>query len=293
MQEEIRRRNTGAAIPIKASKKPRKNNVIKGPVATATDVAVGSTSIAKDTGNAPEVGKPKPRGGRKKDAAKKTAVVESDDDDVLELKDRLAAYNLDSSPDQTSMQTESVAQEVLKKKAPSKRAAAMKGKSTLTISDDDDDMYGEEMPAISEDDDDRDFQMVEALKGKKAGAGRKPTNANAKATATTNARKRSRAQGINLPSQKLITDVLNAFPEKKVRKMRESPFDKTSGPVLGRAKGSVVESEGSIDSLSSVNLEAALNEVPVARNRPKRENRSKVQYVESGSCCAGRIQTCQ
>lgn len=246
-------------------------------------------------------------------------MVESDDEEVLELKDRLAAYNLDSSPDQTcklfpvhvssvifhevliiftfflkknpfvilAMETESVAQEALKKKAPGKRAAARKGKSSLTMSDADDDMDGEEMPSISEDGGDGDIPTVEAPNGKKATAGRKPAKATAKATGTANTRKRGGAQGKNLLSQKLITDVLKpaekASPEKKVRKMRESPFNKKSGSVLGRGSVSVVESGGSIDSSSSVDLEAELNEVPVARNRPKRENRSKVQYVESGS----------
>lgn len=50
MQEDIRRRNMGAAVPIKAPKKPRKNNTIKCAAASAIDV-VGSTSTAVDTGN--------------------------------------------------------------------------------------------------------------------------------------------------------------------------------------------------------------------------------------------------
>lgn len=277
------------------------------------------------------MGKPKPRGGKKKAPAKKvhsslnfillpfkfiyklsnlhtefiqfnfqTTMVDSDDDDeVLELKDRLAAYNLDSSPDKTcklinfllhvffiiflrfrcllslhlssfvllAMEAESIAQEVLKKKAPSKRVAVMRGKSNLTISDDEDDMDEEEMPTISED---GDFQMVEAPKGTKAGAGRKLANAKANATTTTNTRKRGGAQGKKLLSQESITAVLkpvkNASPDKKVRKMRESPFNKKSRSVVGRTGSSVVEGDGQ-----------------VAINRPKRENRTKVLYVESGS----------
>lgn len=50
MQEEIRRRNTGVTVPTKAPKKPRKNNAVRGPAATATDADV-STSTTTETGN--------------------------------------------------------------------------------------------------------------------------------------------------------------------------------------------------------------------------------------------------
>ncbi|ONK71489.1 uncharacterized protein A4U43_C04F9180 [Asparagus officinalis] len=286
-RQEMRAKiNKGAAVSRKAPKPLKKNNTTKSIAATETGATVGSTSTATEAGNVTEVAKPKPRGGQKKAPAKKATVVDSDDDEVLELKDRLAAYNLDSSPDQTSMETEAVG-----KKEANKRAAARKPKSTLTISDDDDDMNAEEMPTIVEDgDDDADFEMMEAApKGKKGGAGRKPANAKAKGTTTmTTARKRGGgAKGKSLLSQKAITDMLkpveNASPEKKVRKMRESPFNKKSGSVLGRAGGSMTESEGSVGSLSSVNLEAGRDVVQVTRNLPKRENRKKVTYVESAS----------
>lgn len=65
-------------------------------------------------------------------------------------------------------------------------------------------------------------------------------------------------------SQKLITDVLkpdeNVSPKKKVRKIRKSLFNKKSGSVLGRSGGSMVESEGLVGSLSSVNLEVLFGE---------------------------------
>ena len=187
------------------------------------------------------------------------------------------------------METEAVlSQKEQRKKEPSKRTAARKAPSTFTeISDGDD--AEDDMPTILEDDDDEGFELVEAPpKGGKA-RGKKPANEKAKGgkAGTTTTRKRGTAQSKPVLSQKLITEVLKPVentgisPEKKVRKMRASPFNKKSGSVLGRIGSSPTSSEES--GSSSPGNPAELNEVPAAAARPKRENSGRAVYIESDS----------
>ncbi|WOK99049.1 DNA topoisomerase 2-like [Canna indica] len=260
--KEMRMKTMSGAVPSKQGpKKPRKN--------TASSSVDGSTSTVSDAGQK------KPRGGSKRAPAKKQTVEESDEDeDILALKDRLAAYNLDSSPDNAAMETDAVVQD--KKKQTSRNAAAKK--TTYTeLSDDDEANDAEQLPTIEEDGDD-DVSVVEAPKAGK-GKGRKPKNDKAK-PATTTTRKRG--------DQKLNTEVLKPAqstrmsPKKKVRKMRASPFNKKSGSVLGRLKSSPSASEDSSSS-SSGGHPVEINEVAIATTRPKRDNRTKAVYVLSDS----------
>ncbi|XP_038982287.1 DNA topoisomerase 2 [Phoenix dactylifera] len=280
MKRETRTKNiTGAAVSRQGPKKPRKNN--------ANNSSSISNVTSTDAGNAPEPSKLKARGGAKKAPAKKVMVVESDEDEeVLALKDRLAAYNLDSSPDQSAMEAEAaLSQREHRKKEPSKRTALRKAPSTFTEISDGDDVE-DNMPIVGEDDDE-DFELAEAPKGGQA-RGRKPANEKAKrGKATTTTRKRGAAQSKPVLSQKLITEVLKPVenagisPDKKVRKMRASPFNKKSGPVLGRTGSSPTDSEES--GSHSSGSPAEMNEVPVAAPRPKRGNRIRAVYMESDS----------
>ena len=103
------------------------------------------------------------------------------------------------------------------------------------ISDDDD------MNEIDDDDEDGEIEVVAAPEARKKGRG-KPT-ANAKAVKAPAAAKKRGAANKQQPqtlAQKLLTDMLKPAEnsrislEKKVRKMRASPFNKKSGSVLGR-----------------------------------------------------------
>ena len=109
--------------------------------------------------------------------------------------------------------------------------------TVLEISDGDDDDINEI------DDEDSEIEVVAAPDAGKKG-GRKPA-ANAKAGKAPAAAKKRGAANKQQPQtlgQKLLTDILKPAensgisPEKKVRKMRASPFNKKrqSGSVLGR-----------------------------------------------------------
>lgn len=241
--------------------------------------------------NVVEVAKPKGKAGPKKAPAKKgksSSVLrdedDEDDDEVLALKDRLAAYNLgSSSPDQSeTMETE------IPKREPSKRATSKKPLSSVTeISDDNDQIE------IS---DDEDFELeVEAVpkeKGRKKAANSKAANKPAPAT-----KKRGQANKTSqLVGQKLITEVLKPAdvskisPEKKVRRMRPSPFNKKSGSVLERLSHQEndkmspesEEQESPASNTSGSTEESAQLVVP--RARPQRGgNRGKAKYVLSDS----------
>ncbi|KAJ4785264.1 DNA topoisomerase 2 [Rhynchospora pubera] len=218
----------------------------------------------------------KPKGAAaaaKKGPAKKDKVVDIDEEDeVQDLKQRLAAYNLDSSPEHNPMETETVTvePEEAAKKVPAKQGR----KKAITVNSDDD---------MNEPSEDEDFEMEKKGRGRGRGRGKQPP----KEKAAPAARKRGpAAQKKPLIGQKLITEVLkpdgeaNNSPDKKVRKMRSSPFNKKSGHVpvkdnnLGGASASAV-------------MDDILHEevgVAASRDRPKRE-RKKVAtvYVESDS----------
>ncbi|KAH0448872.1 hypothetical protein IEQ34_022672 [Dendrobium chrysotoxum] len=250
--------NGGAAAAKQAPKKPRKNN---------TKPSAATEPIAIDSETVQEVTKLKPKGRQNKSKSQPVSVESDEDEDLVALKERLAAYNLDSSPERRAMETETMPEAAAAKEGPKKRAAAAR-KAMTVVSD--------------EDTDDEDFENNKVPKGKKgAGGGRKPANAT-KAKATIATKKRA-GQIKPLLTQKLISEVLppatNAVdsPEKKVRKIRPSPFNKKSGSFLDK---SGINGSSSEDSSLGASDEAQ-REDSVAKARPKRENRTKAVYVES------------
>jgi DNA topoisomerase II len=171
--------------------------------------------------------------------------------------------------------TEAQQNETKGRKGPSKRGATKKAPSSL---------------AVISSDDDNDFAMKEAseMETQKKGRGRKPTAAD-KLKATTT-RKRAPAQGKAM-KQKVLDEMLKPIeesntsapsPEKKVRKMRNSPFHKKSGSVLQRgaaAASTTTESIAETSPTSGSSIE------PVAAPQPRRTARTTrkatVVYDES------------
>ncbi|CAH9108152.1 unnamed protein product [Cuscuta epithymum] len=277
----------GKAAQVKAAapKKPRNKKATTAKEAAASEPMEVSDGFVVDK-EVPEIVQPKGKGaagGAKKAAAAKkgkSSVMlideEEDDVDVLELKDRLAAYNLDSSPDLPEA-TKAAAEvpKAQRKETISKRAKKPPLPGKINISDDDEDEDGDfEAPAAE----------------KKKGGGRKPA---AKAPAAT--KKRGPAAKSVAAGQKLITEVLKpaSSPEKKVRKMRASPFNKKSGSVLGRTNSSSIGSLGDLTTESeeqqqdvSGGSSAASADDSVAaatRSRPQRSTRPRTTYVLSDS----------
>ncbi|KDP43495.1 hypothetical protein JCGZ_16782 [Jatropha curcas] len=293
-EEEERQKSTseiygqgGFKVSRQAPKNPRKNNKTAKNAEAAAET-IGKSSSSMETENVAEVVKPKGRGGARKAPAKKqekppTPVSEDDDDDEVEsLKDRLKAYRLDSSPEQsTAMETD--VPQIPAKKEPSKRAAAQK--KPMIVSEDSD------KDEINLDDNDSDVEVVVKPQEAKKKGGRKPA-ANAKAAKPPAGNKKrgpanKQSQGLG---QKLLTEMLQPAenpgisPEKKVRKMRESPFNKKSGSVLGRlAKDN--ETTGSEEMSGSASTSSNVEEIVEvpARARPKRANRRQTKYVISDS----------
>ncbi|RWW33853.1 hypothetical protein GW17_00001395 [Ensete ventricosum] len=256
--EEMRIKNNAGAGPSRqAPKKPRKN-------------ASNSSSVIGSEKTVTEAGQKKTKGGSKRAPPAKKV-------DLFFTSLMLRSLLLESLLHLTQvMETDSVVveQQGRQKKQASRTAAARK--ATLTVlSDTEDDEAQNYMPPIEEDND-KDLNLMEP-KGRK-GRGRKPANEKAKPATTT--RKRGPAQSSKpVLSQKLITEVLKpaenggSSPEKKVRKMRDSPFNKKSGSMLGRPTNSPSGSEDSNGPAETT------NEVAAARTRPKRENRTKAVYV--------------
>ncbi|PSS24455.1 DNA topoisomerase [Actinidia chinensis var. chinensis] len=284
----------GLKVSRQPPKNPRKNSKKATNAESVSESTALSTSSSMETDNVAEVVKPKGgRGAPKKAPARKekpSMVLKDDDDDddeVLELKERLAAYNLDeSSPDQSGAMETEVPPVPAGKKEPNRRAAGQKKPlSTVTeISDSDDE----------KDASDEDFELEEEAVPEvgKTKRGRKPS-ANTKVAAKPPAPTKKRVPA-NKQSQKLITEILKPVenmgisPEKKVRKMRASPFNKKSGSVLGRMgkEGEENTSTGSEERLGSASTAESTedtSEVMVPRARPPRMNRGKVRYVVSDS----------
>ncbi|XP_058106651.1 DNA topoisomerase 2-like [Magnolia sinica] len=97
-----------ATASRQVGKNPRKNNIKKDNEADTVVESVASVSTTAETGHVSEGAKPKGRGALKKAPTRKqkmpTAVdSEEEDDEVLKLKERLAAYNIDSPSDQTGI----------------------------------------------------------------------------------------------------------------------------------------------------------------------------------------------
>ena len=195
----------------------------------------------------------------------------------------------------SEMDAEEAPQVPAQKKAPAKRAAAKKKTSEPL----------EDIVELDDDDDD-DFE-VEATKGAGKKGAKKPA-AKPKGAATAATKRRGPAGGSKkqgqVLGQKLLTDMLKPAensgisPEKKVRKMRESPFNKKSGSILGRAVGKDIEEEDEEaeeasmsvsvsedkSSSSSPTSETTDEVVAVApRARPLRANRNQARYVVSDS----------
>ncbi|XP_016170360.1 DNA topoisomerase 2 isoform X1 [Arachis ipaensis] len=264
-------RGISAAAAAKKPPQPRKNTK------KATKAEPENDNSSMEIENHVEVAKPK---GRPKKAPAKKVV---DEDEILSLQERLAAYNFGASSDQSSAAMEA--------EAPPEAPAARKGKtgrakkkssSTILLDSSDSDNVEDE------DDGDDDFEILDQAAseaGKKKG-GRKPAaHKAAKAPAATKRNLGSKR------SQKLSTEMLKpaeeeTSPEKKVRRMRPSPFNKKSGSLLGRlAEKDQNASEGSASANSPSTTEEEVVEVaPVAaRARPQRANRTQARYVVSES----------
>ncbi|KAL9249485.1 DNA topoisomerase 2-like protein [Drosera capensis] len=273
----------------KATKKPPRKDTKVNKLEPVVETSMDATSMM-EADVPPQQVKPKGRAaGTKKAPAKKEDV--EDDEDMEPVRARLAAYNLDSSPDNsTVMKTDDAPKAPPAKKQPSKRAAAKK--KPITVEDVSDDEDEDEKQGEASDDD---FEAEVAAPSEKKGKGRpRGTAANTKAAATTKTnaaapKKRgpTSKQQSNLISQKLITDILKPAedskisPQKKVRKMRASPFNKKSGSVLGRNKDQKEdEAEQSEENTGSNSLLDSIEEVndamPVKR-RSQREAASRKQ----------------
>ncbi|KAI8538700.1 hypothetical protein RHMOL_Rhmol09G0124700 [Rhododendron molle] len=129
-RNEMKSRVMGEAglkvVTRQALKNPRKNNNKKTDDAKIVSEAIETrSSSAMETDNVPEAAKPKGRAGPKKAPVRKqekSSLIlrdEDDDDEVLELKDRFAAYNLESSPDHSEGMETEVHEAHARKKAPS------------------------------------------------------------------------------------------------------------------------------------------------------------------------------
>ena len=188
-----------------------------------------------------------------------------------------------------AMETE-VPQEPAGKKEPSKRAAAAKKKPVVSLSE-----ISESIGEI--DINDEDLEVVAAPEAGKKGGGRKPA-ANSKAAKPPAAAKKRgpAAEGKQSKAQqKLLTEMLKPSaedsgisPEKKVRKMRASPFNKKSSSILGRVGKeleAITDSEETLctSSSMSINNTEEVTEVIQPRSRPQRANRKQTTYVVSDS----------
>ncbi|MED6186990.1 hypothetical protein PIB30_072095 [Stylosanthes scabra] len=211
----------------------------------------------------------KPRGRPKKAPAK---VV--DEDEILSLQERLAAYNFGASSDQSS----SAAMEAEVPKENSRRGGAKKKLSSTIVLDSDSDKQNN---VEDDEDEDRDFEILQpaAMEAGKKKAGRKP--AGQKASTKRNVGSKQ--------SQKLKT-VEETSPEKKVRRLRPSPFNKKSGSLLGRLTKKYQNGSEDLSGLGSANSSPSSSTEEVievatvaARDRPQRTNRTKARYVS----CSG------
>lgn len=171
-------------------------------------------------------------------------------------------------------------------KAPAKRAAAQKKAlpSTPDVSDGED--------AIEIDDDE--FEPAAAVGGKKKG-GRKPAAAKAAAAPKPPGKKAPANNQSQSVGQRLITQVLKpaedagVSPDRKVRKMRASPFNKKSGAVMGKNTSSSSTSSHESEEVSPLipslgSLDEEVSEVVVApKARPQRATKKTTTYVISDS----------
>ncbi|KAL8171489.1 hypothetical protein V2J09_023293 [Rumex salicifolius] len=254
-QEDLRQ--AGAKASKQPARKPRK----VAPKTVSSESVAGSTmtfaASVMDIDNDAQEAKPKGRGRPKKAPVKKATVFEDDEEDLEPLRARLAAYNIesDNSPvNEIQEQDPPAATKNPRKTAPRKKVVNL---------DDDSD---EDDTVNDDSDDDFEVEAIVPTKGKGRGRGRGATAAKTTIGATAAKKRGKQSQVIG---QKLITDVLKptssqssgVSPEKKMRRMRASPFNKKSSSVLGRMQQQEEEeaspsSEGNADSNSASQLPA-------------------------------------
>lgn len=132
------------------------------------------------------------------------------------------------------------------------------------------------MKAISLDDDDDDEDVVVEVAPSKGG--RKPAASKAAKPPAAAPRKRGPAASKKQPEVVAI----GVSPEKKVRKMRSSPFNKKSGSMMGRLANNTNKEEDSMESVAGNSSSEKSGEV-AAKSRPQRANRRTMTYVLSDS----------
>ncbi|CAN6253652.1 unnamed protein product [Urochloa humidicola] len=242
-----------AAEPVVAKRGPQRKKPVK---------ANGAGSDDEDfvAGNA------KTEQQKKKQSKKASASVDEDEEEMPGLKARLAAFTInDSSPDNSAMETETTEEQIGGKgmKGPSKRGGGKKASSSLAVIHDDED-----------EDADASMDVPEEVQAPKKGRGRKPAApAKPKAAAT---RKRAPAQGKAILKPTEDSNTSAPSPEKKVRKMRESPFNKKSGSILQRGSTAALtssETTGEASPPSGSSAEA------VAAPQPRRTARATTKKV--------------
>ncbi|CAN1342380.1 DNA topoisomerase 2 [Linum perenne] len=248
-QEELDRKLRPKCKQTRVVNAPKPRNKAKA-VPKPKTVEEDMEAMKLSTSSAMETTKPKPKAAAAKKAPAKKGkkpADDSDDDEVKSLKDRLKAYKLDDSSPENS--------------AEAKKASVV-------------DLDGDEEPEVV---------AVAAAPAKKGG--RKPA-APKPAAAKAPAKKRGAAAA----KQKLLPEMFKPAesegisPEKKVRKMRESPFNKKSGSVLGKAGNEVPSSLSGIDEISPASETTEETIAPPPRARPVRANRRPTKtYVLSDS----------
>ncbi|KAL1223306.1 DNA topoisomerase 2 [Cardamine amara subsp. amara] len=232
--EEDRMAKKGKARgAMKGRKQPAKKAVTKKPTKKAIEPE--SSNSAMDTDNiVAEVVKPKGRQPAKKKAPAAKKVEE--EDDMLDLAQRLAQYNFGSDSSKTAEASKAI--------------------------------------ALDDDDDDDDVVEVAPAKG-----GRKPAASKAAKPPAAAPRKRGPAASKKQPEVVAI----GVSPEKKVRKMRSSPFNKKSSSMMGRlATTSNNKEEENSESVVGNSSSEKSGDV-AAKSRPQRANRRKMTYVLSDS----------
>ncbi|KAI4323425.1 hypothetical protein L6164_023032 [Bauhinia variegata] len=271
---QANKRATSRGVPLAAKKPPRKNNKKANNVESEADMLASSSM---DVERVAQVAKPKGRAGSKKD-----------DDEVQSLQERLAAYNLGPSGDSLTAMEREEPQEAAGKKV-SKRAGARKKSSTAAVLD----ISDSENEIDIDDDEDFELQQQAAPETGKKKGGRKPAGQNAKKPAATTRKRGGTSKQSQLLGQKFITEMLKPAessgispekPNSKVRKMRDSPFNKKSGSLLSRVADKDEET-ASEEVQGSASTSPSTDEIQVApaRARPQRANRKQTRYVLSES----------
>ncbi|XP_042007097.1 DNA topoisomerase 2-like isoform X1 [Salvia splendens] len=276
--EEDRKRIHDGAYAKGPQKNPRKKTqkttTKKEPAEDPMEV---SQNTMPQTDKAAEVKKPRGRAPAKKKApaAKVTSTADEDEDEISDLRQRMAAYNFNSSPDRSEDMESEVSQVPTNNQAAKRDVTKKTTLSSVSEIDDSDDDIVEII--------DDDFETEE----KKKKGGRKPANGKAvgKPPPAATKKRAPASKKPQLVGQKLITQVLKpaeVSPDKKVRKMRASPFNKKSGSILGRTINVDDDEEEDASEASASTLGSATDAAPSVV-RPKRANRAQMKYVISDS----------